>query len=338
MKKSLIALAALAAVTAASAQSTVTITGTYNVAAQKSATGAESIDLTDGNITFTAVEDLGGGMKATISSQIQAQGRQDISTAAQTAAEAAADTATANQARKDGVYGRNASVTLSGGFGAVSVGRMEATNTVEKAIVAPHFLANGFDRSYLTGSKANGAQVSYTAPAISGFTVGFARFTVLDTNFAPAAGAADAELSIDTLGAVYANGPLTVDVANKRYTNGSTSKGTKNEIAATYTMGPAKFGIGAQSHTGAYFRSTTMTGNTTVLSASYLLTPQVTVGLTNARRADGAGITGAKGVAYTAEYALSKRTQLNASAGKMQKAGDTANNYNQYRLGIKSTF
>ena len=337
MKKSLIALAALAAVTAASAQSTVTITGTYNVAAQKRATGAESIDLTDANITFTAVEDLGGGMKATISSQIQAQGRQDITTAADTVANVTAHTV-GNQARKDGVYGRNASVSLSGGFGAVSVGRLEGTNIVEKAIVAPHFLGDGFDRSYLTGSKANGAQVSYTAPAISGFTVGFSRFTVLDTNFAPAAGAADAELSIDTLGAVYANGPLTVDVANKRYTNGSTSKGTKNEIAATYTMGPAKFGIGAQSHTGAYFLSTTMTGNTTVLSASYLLTPQVTVGLTNARRADGAGITGAKGVAYTAEYALSKRTQLNASAGKMQKAGDTANNYNQYRLGIKSTF
>jgi hypothetical protein len=190
----------------------------------------------------------------------------------------------------------------------------------------------------LAGSKSNGTSAGYTAPTMSGFTVGFSRFTNLDTNFAPVAGAADAELSVDTLGGVYANGPLTVDVVNKLYTNGSTSKGTKNEIAATYTMGPAKFGVGAQSHSGAYFLSTTNTGNTTVLSASYLITPQVTLGLTNARRADGAGITGAKGVAYTAEYALSKRTQLNATAAKMQKAGDTANNYNQYRLGIKSTF
>ena len=337
MKKSLIALAALAAFGTASAQSTVTISGTYNVAAQKAATGAESIDLVDSNITFTAVEDLGGGMKATISSQIQANGRQDITTAADTAANVTAHTV-GNQAKKDGVWGRNASVTLSGGFGAVSVGRLESSNIIEKAIVAPHFLAQGFDRSYLAGSKSNGTSAGYTAPTMSGFTVGFSRFTNLDINFAPVAGAADAELSIDTLGGNYSNGPLTVDFANKRYTNGSTSKGTKNEIGATYTMGPAKFGIGAASHSGAYFRSTTMTGNTTVLSASYLLTPEVTVGLTNARRADGAGITGAKGVAYTAEYALSKRTQLNASAGKMQKAGDTANNYNQYRLGIKSTF
>jgi hypothetical protein len=293
--------------------------------------------LTDANITFTAVEDLGGGMKATISSQIQAQGRQDISTAADTVANVTVHTV-GNQAKKDGVYGRNASVTLSGGFGAVSVGRLESSNIIEKAIVIPYFLAQGFDRSYLAGSKSNGTSAGYTAPTMSGFTVGFSRFTNLDTNFAPVAGAADAELSIDTLGGVYANGPLTVDVVNKLYTNGSTSKGTKNEIAATYTMGPAKFGVGAQSHSGAYFLSTTNTGNTTVLSASYLITPQVTLGLTNARRADGAGITGAKGVAYTAEYALSKRTQLNATAAKMQKAGDTANNYNQYRLGIKSTF
>ena len=331
----------MAAFGTASAQSTVTITGTYNVAAQKAATGAESIDLTDANITFTAVEDLGGGMKATISSQIQAGGRQDISSTqgTTTTSTTAVSTATVpNQAKVDGVYGRNASVTLSGGFGAVSVGRLESTNTIEKAIVAPHFIPSGFDRAYLTGSKSNGTNVSYTAPAISGFTLGFSRFTVLNAYFAPAAGAADAELSIDTLGGVYANGPLTVDVVNKRYTNGSTSKGTKNEIAATYTMGPAKFGVGAQSHSGAYFLSTTNTGNTTVLSASYLIAPQITLGLTNARRADGAGITGAKGVAYTAEYALSKRTQLNATAAKMQKAGDTANNYNQYRLGIKSTF
>ena len=279
-------------------------------------------------------------MKATISSQIQANGRQDISTAADTVANVTAHTV-GNQAKKDGVYGRNASVTLSGGFGAVSVGRLESSNIIEKAIVIPYFLAQGFDRSYLAGSKSNGTSAGYTAPAISGFTVGFSRFTNLDTNFAPVAGAADAELSIDTLGGNYANGPLTVDFANKRYTNGSTSKGTKNEIGATYTMGLVKFGVGVASHSGAYFKgatTTTMTGNTTALSASYLITPEVTVGLATMRRAEGAGISGAKGAAYVAEYALSKRTQLNASAGKMQKAGDTANNYNQYRFGIKSTF
>ncbi|MEY3461533.1 MAG: hypothetical protein RLZZ03_1186, partial [Pseudomonadota bacterium] len=120
MKKSLIALAALAAFGTASAQSTVAITGTFNAAFQKSTTGATSADLVDSNLVFTAVEDLGGGLKATASSAFQANGRQDI-----TSTNAVTSSAVANQAKKDGVYGRNAFVALSGGFGAVSIGRLE---------------------------------------------------------------------------------------------------------------------------------------------------------------------------------------------------------------------
>lgn len=277
-------------------------------------------------------------MKATVSSALQTGGRQDITTGAQTAAEAAADTATANQAKKDGVYGRNAFVALSGGFGAVSIGRLEGTNTTEKALPSQIWLSSGFDRAHLLGAKANYQVTSYTAPAISGFTVGFSRSTLLDTNFAPASGTANAEFVIDTLSASYANGPLTVDFANKSVENGSTSKGTKNELAVTYTIAALKLGAGLTTHSGAYYTSTTVTGNNTLLSASYAVTPTLTVAAAMVNRADGAGVTDAKGRALSAEYALSKRTQLNATVGKMEKAGDAANNFNQYRVGVKHAF
>jgi hypothetical protein len=276
-------------------------------------------------------------LKATIASQFQSNGRQDITTAADTVANVTAHTV-GNQAKKDGVYGRNTSVTLSGGFGAVSIGRLEGTNTTEKALPSQIWLSEGFDRAHLLGSKANYQVTSYTAPAISGFTVGFSRSTLLNSDFAPASGTTDVQFVIDTLSASYANGPLTVDFANKSVENGTTSKGTKNELAVTYTIAALKLGAGLTTHSGAYYTSTTVTGNNTLLSASYAVTPTLTVAAAMVNRADGAGVTDAKGRALSAEYALSKRTQLNATVGKMEKAGDAANNFNQYRVGVKHAF
>ena len=70
MKKTLIALAALASVSAF-AQSSVTISGklryayiTNSSTASGTTTKAAGIGRTDGDVVFTATEDLGGGLKA----------------------------------------------------------------------------------------------------------------------------------------------------------------------------------------------------------------------------------------------------------------------------------
>ena len=73
MKKSLIALAALVAVTAASAQSTVTLSGSVALGlltdGATKATQRTNIGVLDGSTSnmfvFTASEDLGGGLTAT---------------------------------------------------------------------------------------------------------------------------------------------------------------------------------------------------------------------------------------------------------------------------------
>ncbi len=70
MKKTLIAMAAVAVAGVASAQ--VTITGAFNLDMQNTnAAAAKSIGLGDATVTFGASEDLGGGLSAAVSTTIQ---------------------------------------------------------------------------------------------------------------------------------------------------------------------------------------------------------------------------------------------------------------------------
>jgi len=114
MKKTLVALAVLAAAGTSFAQ--VTITGKFGFGAQKlpntqntgtPATfggGGQGMLVTDGDILFTATEDLGGGMKATVASEIRLRGRDDQ------------------------VSARNATISLTTGFGLFSMGSIEAVS------------------------------------------------------------------------------------------------------------------------------------------------------------------------------------------------------------------
>ena len=80
MKKSLIALAAVATFGTAFAQSSVTIAGAYNFGFQKSDNGATKADFFDSKINLSGTEDLGGGLKASFNVEFQMGGRQDLTT------------------------------------------------------------------------------------------------------------------------------------------------------------------------------------------------------------------------------------------------------------------
>jgi len=116
MKKSLIALAALAAVTAASAQSTVTVSGGLVLAVGTSKLDASSSKLEilrqTGNIAFKGTEDLGGGLKANFEVQTSI----------------GADAGTSNGALPTVLGDRGLYINLTGGFGAVQAGKA-ATST-----------------------------------------------------------------------------------------------------------------------------------------------------------------------------------------------------------------
>ena len=357
MKKSLIALAALAAFGTASAQSTVTIGGTYSFGFQKSDTGATSADFFDSRVNFSGTEDLGGGLKASFSTEMQMGGRSDLTTIDSTSA--------TNQSKTGNVWGRNATVTLAGPFGTVSGGRIEGTNSIESAIVSGQSLAIGFDRAALTGAKSNFNTIGYTTPAFSGVAVTVQQLKSLNDKFAigasatttsgvttvtEATAAATAETTVTVLGASYSNGPLVAGVVHKSVSNalGGTGTavldGTKLEAFAIYDLGTAKIGLGYAKNSGDAYKDQ----KPGMLASLAVPMGAVTLGADwYARKAGGStalgqtkalGMTTTNGSAYAvvANYALSKRSNLKATIGKVE--GDNLVAKQQYRLGMHHTF
>lgn len=136
MKKSLVALAALAVVGAASAQSTVTLFGIVDAAYAHTSGGGLSRDgmtnsgLNSSRLGFKGTEDLGGGMKAGF--HLEGQLSND-----------------------DGTVGglnfrRKSYVTLTGGFGEVRLGR-EYSPTFWNTTVYDPFGTNGIGQSNAPG-------------------------------------------------------------------------------------------------------------------------------------------------------------------------------------------
>jgi len=328
MKKSLIALAALAAVTAASAQSTVTLSGVYsfsyqtdltNVAANSAlvtvnsarggtaaAAAATNIDgqgfaVTDANFKLAAVEDLGGGLKASFDVLME----------------------TGNF--------RGAPVTRAdSGMGvSTSMGNIALRNTrssdllasiTSPAISLPDGLYDGL--GILSRSAID--TVSYTAPSISGFT---ASVTYVEGND----GAIDVPTTnakhISVLGVNYANGPISVTYAMKAHTlaTGSTVKKNQNELAASYDFGVAKVGF-------AFDDKTTATGKTATGYSITVPVGAISFGAQMFKR----GVL--KQTDFGASYAFSKRTSMSIATGKLSGNTTAENNGNQSRIQLKHTF
>jgi hypothetical protein len=337
MKKTLIALAVLAASGASFAQSTVTLAGTYNFGFQKADNGAAKADFFDAKINLSGTEDLGGGLKASFLTDIQVGGRQDTSTdAAAAVAAGVAVPKVGNQSKVSGVFGRNATVSLSGGFGTVTGGRVESTNLMQSAQVAGASLADGFDKAGLAGAVSNYNVISYTSPAISGFSANFGQSKALNSDFAPAASVTtNNEVVVTSVGASYVNGPLVAGYVYKNVnTAGTASDGKKNELFATYDAGVAKLGFGYGKNSGARYAGEKATMIYSVVAPMGAFS----LGADFATRAAGgtSATVDAKGYAVAANYALSKRTKINATVGKLE--GTSLIGQNQFRVGMFHNF
>ena len=158
MKKTLVAIAALTLVGAASAQ--VTLSGGVRAAFQNTGVaGAETTvntnDVAANNITITAVEDLGGGMKATG----QYHMRNDIMTG---------EVATGRPDTKTNQLWRNSAVWLDASWGQVKAGRWGLSGLYAfdafgaTGIVAP-YAGNGIGARFTN-------MVQYQTPTISGLS------------------------------------------------------------------------------------------------------------------------------------------------------------------------
>lgn len=168
MKKTLIALAAVAATGAAMAQSSVTIYGVVDVgftSVNNSGAGTDNTGLTSSNMTtnrlgFRGTEDLGGGLKANF----------------QVETSLIADAPAASS-----IGDRGAWVGLSGGFGEIRLGREYSTTFWSGFLFSPFGtggVGNGFGfvqrvaAHTLTGQTNpiwNNNAVTYSTPRVAGF-------------------------------------------------------------------------------------------------------------------------------------------------------------------------
>lgn len=319
MKKTLLALAALAATSASFAQSTVTLYGVVDASVESvnvangankgTVTRVSSGNLATSRIGFKGTEDLGGGLKAkfTLESGI------------------AVDTGAANTTR---FFDRNAWVALGGGFGEVRVGRTDSF-VGELGGNSNIFGGQAYDALKIIGSRNQNDyrrldnSVSYYAPAfVPGLELGAQYSTAAVGTSSTTTGSEVAGSNFGKsygLTAKYTVGPLAAGVAYLSVKDANTA--TAGDQKANDTLGFVSYDLGAAKVTG-YYNAETNLANTAGLRRQTLLGAKVAVPVSPeftviadasiARNVKGnlAGDDNAEILAVKGIYTLSKRTAV----------------------------
>ena len=346
MKKSLIALAALAVVSAASAQSSVTISGLLDFSAigngkittqtstvKTNNTGAQN-NFSTGQVSINGTEDLGGGLKASF-----------VINSAITGLAAT------------GFGDRDTNLALAGGFGTVRVGRFIPAaaygfNTVNPTTYVGSIYSIGQTKAVdaarlgttTTSFERNDNNVQYTSPTVNGLTLNV-NYSTTSSDSSILAG--EAKTQQTGLSVSYANGPLNVAVGvNNRSVDAvgtsTTLVGDKldadlNWVSASYDLGVAKL---IAAHVMRDDKTTVAAGTVTnnvdiavtnlgvsVPMGAFTFTAAVYSGK-NKVSALSTDNTKLSGNQLSARYALSKRTFAYAIVGTNKIAADSGNTLN----------
>ena len=314
MKKTLIALAAVAVSSAAMAQ--VTVSGKYAVAYQSMETAAgvksNGFGTTDGDVVFTAAEDIGAGMKAGASLALKLRGRDSAVTATSTAknadgsaVDATITSSVSGAASSASVNGRDATVYLQGGFGRITLGTIEAGNGIigRASAGAPTI---GQDGGVTLDGAANVDMMSLSLP-VGAVT---ATVMIIDSIGSPAAGglqAAAATTDATLVGLAYAAGPISAGVDHTSFGKNAAAAGTdsRTRVSASYNLGVATVGAGYQAkETFAGVADTQMMVGVSVPMGA------VTLGATYASKDSDTNAADATGYEVGMNYAFSKRTNM----------------------------
>ncbi len=301
MKKTLIALAAVAVSSAAMAQ--VTISGAIAGQQNKTGTAKAVTSVAISELTFRATEDLGGGMAASGFFTIENMNNRGTDAGSS----------------PNGPTNADSGISLRGGFGTVAINNTRAGNLAANANVFGTSISNGFYES-VADTRSLVQVLSYTSPAlIPGLNVSLARASVGNTATTQAA-------EINIIGASYSAGPLSLGVQQKSFNAAATASGAENkqtEGFVSYNAGVAVIGYGMGTKTTTTGKAVTSYGISVPMGA-------ITLGVEGAKRGDEAFTN------YGVRYALSKRTALHVSAGKWQNtATDSAK---QSRIRIAHSF
>ncbi len=321
MKKTLIALAAVAA-TSAFAQSTVTLYGRADLNVTKlkgiSAQMADGATYGAGASRFgvKGEEDLGGGLKAAFVVE-------------------AGFNADANSGTGTILGSRNSYIDVMGGFGTVRAGRhlnnaLLQTGTFS-AFGTDYGLASGSSVLSIEGARYNNA-ISYISPSFSGVSVQLQTATKETNTYAvetlSTAGATTAAVGATkspmSARVSYANGPIAAGLAYTK--DGRAGTEALTQLGASYDFGMAKV-------LAAYETDANQVGGKNAYSVG-LTAPLGAATLRATFGKDQKGtLADVKQTAFGADYALSKRTALYAVYAQTKATGAVAATQVTFGLG-----
>ena len=341
MKKTLIALAVISAAGVASAQSSVTLYGVadaFLVSTNTKSTDANGVSTSirrnklesggfgSSRFGLTGSEDLGGGLKA----NFQLESGVAIDTGA---------------GGVGSVFNRQSWVGLSGGFGALRLGKMwtpyDEVDGMGAGAFGETFKPAGniaFPSSNYQKSNPSNS-IYYTTPNISGFSAA--------VSLSAGEGAATAGRVV-SVNAQYAGGPVTVAVAHQQEKDTGAATARKfTKLSASYDLGVAKLRAGV----GQAKNDTTPLFGTNLYPKGQDFQVGVDVPLGNALAvsagvargkitlAGGAEIKGT-GFGIAAKYNLSKRTffYTGLSTGKNKSAGTQQTKTDSFGAGVQHQF
>lgn len=328
MKKTLVALAVLAATGTSFAQ--VTISGNLTMGYVAATTGnapgtgnpdASGFGVDTSEIDFAATEDLGGGMKLTAKLALAGADRSNESGTA--------------------VTGRDASLDLSTSMGTLSLGSVKPGDYLSGGIAGVGAYYSGFDGKVLD-ARVRRDTVSYMVP-VGAFELGatYQEGADLQGLGAGTTGAASTTgQSLVGLMASYGQGAIAANLTYLSFNSNVGAYKDQTRVSGSYDFGVAKLGLGAvvtSANTTPSARATDLlVGITAPFGA-------LTVGAEFVQRKidDVAfttqGVGTITGSALQASYALSKRTSLIGNYARWTATvGNDASS--QYQLLVSHSF
>lgn len=284
MKKTLIALAAVAATGAAFAQSTVTLSGTFDLSVQNAkndvatATSVAKNGMASSRVQLAGTEDLGGGMNANFTCDTTLSPNAGVAYASATASA----TATTSFCDRIGLVG------AQGGFGRVDLGG-DYTPMFRVTGIADPFGTNGVGSWYnLAGVIARGASLTSASIGSGTYVLGTGTGASLASPwYTPsadsAASGARANKAVASVNAARANNTITYSspvyggvqavamymVDGNSNTNTTGRLGAGSSLRIRYDAGPLTLAVGTQSIKHGITTTTTANVGTNILAGSY---------------------------------------------------------------------
>jgi predicted porin len=329
MKKSLIALAALAA-TGAFAQSSVQIDGVMDVGLTSidykgnKVSGIANNGSSTSQINFRGTEDLGGGLKANFRVET------DWNTVSNSANAGTASTIATPVNSTAGTFGNGElRVGLTGGFGTIDAGAVNYNSLISGLVGQPFGTAigSGFGATSARLVRSDNS-INYKSPSFGGLTVSLynaqKQTKATGSDYSATFGAYDFTGS-DEVNVSYNNGPIAASYTNLKQKAATGVNTTFDTLGANYTMGAVKlYALVQEKKTSNNSDKTSYAS----VSAAYTMgatTLMAQFGELKDKQGANSGLK-SKLSALGADYALSKRTAVYARYESIDdKAGVAAN-------------